>query len=79
MKRMIFILSLAILTSCSVSKETSSVSGYEVRTPDGNKWITKGFIQDGFYDEHGNHIVLFGEYKVTPIASNRMNKQRITK
>lgn len=66
MKRNILILFLLVLTSCTSQKELYSTY-YEVESTSGSKWKTKGFTQDGFYDETGNQIILMSDYRVTKV------------
>ena len=66
MKRNILILFLLVLASCTSQKELYSTY-YEVESGDGKKWKTRGFIQDGFYDESGNQIILMSDYRITQV------------
>lgn len=66
MKRNILILFLLVLTSCASQKELYGTY-YEVESNSGLKWKTRGFIQDGFYDESGNQIILMSDYRITQV------------
>jgi hypothetical protein len=74
MKRNILILFLLILSACSSQKELVGTY-YEVESGDGKKWKTIGFIQDGFYDESGNQVIMMSDYRVTQVRYLKENSQ----
>lgn len=74
MKRNILILFLLVLTSCTSQKELFGTY-YEIESGDGKKWRTKGYSEDGFYDEHGSQVIMMSDYRVTQIRYIKDNSQ----
>lgn len=75
MKNKFLIFAFIILVSCKPTQESTSAT-YKVKSMNGNEWTTKGFLNEGFYeDNRGGQVIPLGDHVITKEIQIKKPKQ----